>query len=180
MVMYIPLALATALALIWVAGRATRRMPDVSDAAVGQGTAGSARWTMQWMLALAVGAALLWSVAVHLGDDLKASRILRHSRNDYLRQLRPFITDHSAVFASGAIKDSFGPLLLDLDVVIAAPGLDRGETAQELTDALLTQGRRVYFLPNALPPELFDRVLAGRKVRPHGEQPVLLLEVAPP
>ena len=48
------------------------------------------------------------------------------SRRDYLRQLRPYLTDHSAVFAGGAVKDALGPIQIDMDVVIAAPASIEG------------------------------------------------------
>ena len=69
--------------------------------------------------------------------------------------------------------------MLDLDVVIAVPALDRAKTAKELLDAFLAEGRRVFVLPNVLPADLLDDMLAGKKVRYLG-MPRLLIEVAEP
>jgi 4-amino-4-deoxy-L-arabinose transferase-like glycosyltransferase len=158
MVMYIPLALAVLLVMAWVVSIAARRS-----------YAGSA-------LALLVGASLSWATTVHLGDDVNASRIMRRSRQDYLRELRPFLADRSAIFATGGVKDALGPLQLELDVVIAVPGFDQAATTGALLDAFSAQGRRVFMLPNALPQDLFQEVLAGRQVRYLG-QPKVLVEV---
>ena len=124
-----------------------------------------------------MGATLAWALTIHLGDDLPASRLLRRSRQDYLRQLEPLISEHSAVFASGAIKDALGPLQLYRDVVIAVPGYDYGVATKELVETFLARGRRVFILPNALPRELLDPVLEGKQVRGLGD-PVVLIEVA--
>jgi 4-amino-4-deoxy-L-arabinose transferase-like glycosyltransferase len=170
MVMYVPLLLAALLAVAWGAEVSAR----------GSVTSTSRRGLVATTtLAILVGATLGWAMAVHLGDDLQASRILRRSRQDYLRQLRPYLADHSAVFASGGIKDALGPVQLDLDVVIAVPALDRAMTAKELLDAFLAEGRRVFVLPNVLPADLLDEMLAGKKVRYLG-MPRLLIEVAEP
>jgi hypothetical protein len=163
MVMYFPLALSVLLAGAWgveLAGRVG------TNGAGGHGA----------FLALTVGASLAWATAIHLGDDVKADRILRLSRQDYLRQLRPFLEDHSAVFASGPIKDALGKIQMELDVVIADPAIDRAGTTKELVDTFLMQGRRVFFLPKVLPRDLLDSIFTGRRIRYLGS-PTLLIEV---
>ena len=170
MVMYVPLGLAVLLAVAWVLER--RRRPETG--APGSASASGA----SSLLAFTVAASLAWGACVHVGDDLHASRILRESRRDYLRQLRPYLTDRSAVFAGGAVKDALGPLQIDMDVVIATPGIDRAATAKDLLEAFLAQGRRVFLLPNAMPTDMMNEVLGGRKVRYLG-QPPLLIEVGP-
>ena len=165
LVMYLPLGLAVVLAVcwllkLWASGRSAERPARAA-------------------LAMALGASIGWALVVHLGDDLSASRLMRRTRESYLRQLRPFIEDHSAVFASGGIKDALGPLQMGRDVVIALPAYDRGETTEELLDAFLEQRRHVYFLPNVLPKTQLDAVLEGRQVRALG-RPVVLIEVRAP
>ncbi len=169
-VMYVPLGLAMLLLVAWVLEIRRRRASGAPDSNSASGTAG--------LLAFSVAASLAWAACVHVGDDLHASRILRDSRRDYLRQLRPYLTDHSAVFAGGAVRDALGPVQIELDVVIATPSLDRGVSAKELLEAFLAQGRRVFLLPNVMPTDLVNEVLAGRKVRYLGEPP-LLIEVGP-
>jgi hypothetical protein len=105
MVMYSPLSLALLVALAWGVELVARARSRID------GAAGRAA-----LLALAVGASLTWATVIHLGDDVKADRILRLSRQDYLRQLRPYLTEPAAVFASGPIKDALGPLQLERDV----------------------------------------------------------------
>jgi hypothetical protein len=164
LVMYLPLMLALLLAVAW--GAWIRADPH---------TGGRRPYAVAALVLL--GASLGWGCIVHLGDDLPASRILRHSREDYLRQLEPFVTDGSAVLATGAIKDALGPLQLRRDVVIAVPGFDLGERTKDLVDALLARGRRVLIMPNSLPRELLDPILEGRRVRTLG-RPVFFIEVA--
>jgi hypothetical protein len=167
-VMYAPLAVAALLLLVWALA-ARLRGAAATDGA-------RARRPALAALAFLVGAALGWATTVHLGDDVAASRVLRSSRRDYLRELRPYLEDGSAVFASGPIKDALGPLQIERDVVIAAPGLDRAATTDELAGALLAAGRRVFLLPNVLPAELWSAVLDGRKVEYLGT-PLRLIEV---
>lgn len=164
LVRYLPLALALLFAAAWALWRGGRARGVEKP------------WQLE-ATAFALGATLAWGLTVHLGDDVPASRILRHSRQDYLRQLGPFISEHSAVFASGAIKDALGPLQLYRDVVIAVPGFDYGAATKELVETFLARGRRVFILPNALPRELLDPVLEGKQFRGLG-QPVVLIEVS--
>ncbi len=164
MVMYIPLALAALLAAAWALELAARLKASAHTSAA----------FVSVFLAVMVGASLTWATTLHLGDDLKAARILRLSRQDYLRQLRPYLEGRSAVFASGGIKDALGPLQLEQDVVIAVPGLDHAATTKALLEAFLDQGRRVYFIPNVLPVSLLDSILEGKKVRYLGRLPLLI------
>ena len=84
-------------------------------------------------------------------------------RRDYLRQLGPYMADHSAVFASGGIKDALGPLQIERDVVIAArPWIVRRPLRCCSRHSWL-QGRRVFLLPNVMPREKMNEVLEGRK-----------------
>jgi hypothetical protein len=163
LVRYLPLLLAVLFGATWALW--------IRDRAVEQ------RWRTA-STAVGLGATLAWALTIHLGDDLAASRLFRGTRENYLRQLRPFVTEHSAVLASGAIKDALGPLQLYRDVVIAVPGYDYGEAAKELVEALLARGRRVFILPNALPRDKLDRVLQGKQVRGLGD-PVVFIEVGP-
>jgi hypothetical protein len=164
LLLYVPLALAALLAGAWLVELRRRWSPSRSPAAPAA-------------LSLLAGATLAWAAVAHIGDDVTASRIMRQSRQGYLRELRPYLADRSAVFASGAIKDALGPLALELDVVIAVPAYDQAQTTEALLDTFLAQGRRVFLLPNVLPRELFDQILAGRRVRSFG-QPLVLIEVA--
>ena len=168
LVMYVPLGLAALLALAWCAALAMR--------ARGEAPTGVRRAAAAAALAFLAGAGLAWGLAIHLGDDVKASRIMRRSRQDYLRELRPYLSDHSAIFAGGGIKDALGPLQMELDIVIAVPGFDRAATTRELLAAFLEQDRRVFFLPNVMPPELLDDIFAGKQLRYFGD-PVVLIEV---
>ena len=169
-VMYVPLGLAMLLLVAWVLEIRRRRARGAPDSNSASATTG--------LLAFFVAASLAWAACVHVADDLHASRILRDSRRDYLRQLRPYLTDHSAVFASGPVRDALGPIQIELDVVIATPALDRGATAKELLEAFMTQGRRVFLLPNVMPTDMMNEVLGGRKARYLGQPPVFI-EVGP-
>jgi hypothetical protein len=162
LVMYVPLAAAIASAAVWA--HFVRR-PERTGAARA--------------LAFAAGASLAWALTIHVGDDVQASRTLRESRLDYRRQISPYLEGATAVFAGGPIRDALGPLLLERDVVIATPVLDRGATTRDLIDAFLARGRRVFLLPNVLPPDSLNDAIAGKQARFLGE-PKLLLEVRQP
>ena len=84
-VLEIPLVLALLLLLAWAADR--------RSAGTGRGTATGA------LAAVAAGLCLGWSLALHLGDDLPASRARRARSAAQVALLAPRLPDDSAVFA---------------------------------------------------------------------------------
>lgn len=159
LLMLTPLVLALALAAAWVWTRD-----------------GHARTAASATLMAALGASLAWALAVHVGDDLRASRRVRGWRETRLREIAPALPDHAAIFASSAAKDALGPLQFDHDVVIVAPDRDDAATTRTLIDALTAQGRRVFLLPEAISKDRVGEVLAGKHLRYLGE-PSRLFEV---
>lgn len=135
-----------------------------------------ARNVVRTALLAALGASLAWALAVHVGDDLTASRRVRGLRETRLREIAPVLPGHAAIFASSAAKDALGPLQFDHDVVIVAPDRDDAATTRALIDALSAQGRRVFLLPGAISKERAGEVLAGKRLHYLGE-PSRLFEV---
>jgi len=130
-------------------------------------------------LALVAGLALGWAVALHLGDDLTASRGLRESNRQRLASVADDVPQGAAVFAFWGAKDSLGPLLLDHDAVIADPFADGGEAAPQLVTAFLAAGRPVVVvLP--FPGDLLSRMAAGRPVVRRGAFLAQVQPVEPP
>jgi hypothetical protein len=107
------------------------------------------------------GICLGWGLALHLGDDVPASRTLRAWKHQWTEELRAVVPDHSALITSGATRDVTGPLLFDRDVVILDAEADHGEAAPTLVRELLARGRRVFVLRRQLHPRILSRVLAG-------------------
>ncbi|MCC6750456.1 MAG: hypothetical protein IT371_22520 [Deltaproteobacteria bacterium] len=124
-----------------------------------------------------VGLALGWAAAVHLGDDLPASRLHRAWHRKQLEAIRPHIPDRSALFACWGRKDALGPLLLERDLVIADLKYDDGKTAPALANALLSQGRRVFLLGDGCAREWVLELLTGRPIR-RVKASVFLLELS--
>jgi hypothetical protein len=138
--------------------------------------------TGRWVTVLA-GGALGWALAVHVGDDLHASRGLRR-QNLFLRgvygQALPPPPAPSALVAWWGLKDAAGPLQIDRDLVILDAHNDRGESLPEMIDALLADGRRVFVIINGFPPQVLSAALAGRVVVSVREAAPVLVEVSAP
>jgi hypothetical protein len=127
--------------------------------------------------AVAVGLCLSWSLCIHLGDDLPAVRSLRAYHLRQSEVLAEILPNHSALFAFGPVKDSAGPLLLVRDLVILDPMLDAGEDAPGQARALLAAGRRVFVDLARMPEEVFERLREGLEVqvRVPGQDPIIEL-----
>jgi hypothetical protein len=135
---------------------------------------------IQACLSVVLGASLGWSAAVHLGEDLAASRAIRQWRqtqHDAVAGVLP-AGGKSAVFAYWGSKDGLGPLQLDHDVVIADPWIDKGADAHRLAGELLAAGRRVFVLVEGMPKRIFDIIVDGRRYRMLRGDPHPIFEVA--
>jgi hypothetical protein len=123
-------------------------------------------WFLAWrgrtgpLLTGVAGLCLGWGLALHLGDDLPASRMLRAWKYQMAEQLRAVVPDHSALIAYGGSRDAAGPLLFDRDVVIIDAHADDGEAAPTLVRELLARGRRVFVLRRHFHGRVLERVLA--------------------
>ncbi len=113
-------------------------------------------------LAILLGCCLGWSFAAHVGDDLAASRRIRGGNADRLAAIEAALPPEEpiAVFAYWGGKDALGPLLLDRDLVLVDPWIDRGADARRLLRAFLDRGRRVYVI-GGMPREILDPLLDG-------------------
>jgi len=143
--LYGPLLLACALLLAWfMAGRKPR-----------------------WLFGLLLGACIAWAGAVHLADDVRGSRAVRHRKawvaNQVDRALPP--GEPAALMAHFPNSINLCSLHLDRDVVIADTHLDGGMRGRRMMDEFLARGRRVYMVFDQFyPPKLRKRML---KDRPH-------------
>ena len=116
------------------------------------------------LVAALVGVCLGWGMALHLGDDVAASRRVRARNLEVTDTLRTTLPDHSALVAYWGYKDAAGPLLLDRDVVILDAHADDGDDAPLLIRELLARGRRVFLLRTGFPDEVLARVCVGLDV----------------
>lgn len=161
--LYAPLALAGLLVAAWGVQRHVPRL--------------------RGMVVAAAAACLAWGFVLHLGSDLQTSRVLRQTNLEKTRALAQAIPrdapNGSALIAFWGNKDAAGPLLLDRDLVILDVRNDRGASARDLVDALLTRGRRVFLLATGFPPHGVQVLLAGRQHRVVTTDPMTLLEIRP-
>ena len=124
-------------------------------------------WFLAWQgrahahLTGMAGICLGWGLALHLGDDLPASRMLREWKHRTAEELRAVVPDHSALIAYGGSRDAAGPLLFDRDVVILDAHPDDGEDAPKLIRELMARNRRVFVLRGSFSGRALSRVLAG-------------------
>jgi len=129
------------------------------------------------ILALALGACLGWSLAVHLGDDLAASREFRRSNAQLAAIFDPYLPDGSAFLAYWGLKDAVGPLLLDRDLVVLDVRNDDGRNTPRLVAALLARRSRVVALPPGFSPALRQTLASRWDARILRQPPVPLLEL---
>jgi hypothetical protein len=106
----------------------------------------------------ALGASLAWAFAVHVGDDVRASREVRAFNAAREEELAAALPDRAAVFAVAHWKDPYAPLQLERDLLVADPSIDGGRDAARLAGELLAQGRRVLVDVSELPPPMFERI----------------------
>ena len=160
--MKLPLAIAAAIAGLWLLGRAGR--------------------VRAGMVAAALGAGLGWAASVHVGDDLASSRRLRDLNAYRLELVEDAIPaqPRSAVFAWANTKDALGPLVLERDIVILDPWLDGGRDARKLLDALLAQGRVVYLI-RTMSHRMMAHLIDGHRVEELPDAPwMFVVHPAPP
>jgi hypothetical protein len=142
-------------------------------------------WFLPWrgkarLLVPAVASACLgWGLALHLADDVEASRRLRRANYERTENLRAIVPDRSAVITYWGTKDAAGALMLDRDVVILDTRADAGKDAPMLIDELLAQQRRVFVIHSNFPRDVLSRVLEGRVVVPLPASGVVELRAAP-
>jgi hypothetical protein len=70
-----------------------------------------------------------------------------------------------AVFAHWGAKDSLPPLHFGHDLVVADTWVDHGQSARELSQALMNRGRTVFVIPLTMPPPILAELVEGRSVR---------------
>ena len=133
-ILYLPLALAAALALTYMLRRWQGRL--------------------QSAIAVLLGASLAWGAGIHLGTDLQASRNRRLQVVELQAHLVGKLPPHSAVLLWGQYRSLAVPLLFEQDLIIVDVARDQGRDAANVTRALQVRGRRVYLLLLGLPPTL--------------------------
>jgi hypothetical protein len=140
MLLKVPLVLAAAVVVLWwLAPRGER-------------------WGAQ---VAAVGLALGWAFALHLFDDVSASREVRQGNALETDSIRRGVPDGAALLTYWGFKDAAGPLLLERDLVILDLHADEGETAPVLVRELMSRGRRVFVLESGMPPDVMTHATGG-------------------
>jgi hypothetical protein len=131
------------------------------------------------LLCCLLGLAFAWSLAVHLGDDLPASRRHRHRNRLLAEQIATVLPDAPvALFAYWGMKDSLGPLQLNRRLVVVDPWIDHGEDAPRLVRELLARNDRVVVLARGFPREIFQTMATGHRVSVLAPSPLRLLELS--
>ncbi len=97
-------------------------------------------------LAIMLGACLAWSLAVHLGDDVSASRRRRADTALLSESLRARLPGSSAIVTWTVYRNVAAPLQLDRDLIIIDASRDHGRDAPRLIGQLMKQERRVFLL----------------------------------
>jgi len=140
------------------------------------------RWAKKtWLLPFFLGACLSWSLVVHVGEDLNASRTLRQFRARQQQAMAEVLPQTpAAAIAYWGNNDALWPLQIDHDLVISNPWINHGRDLRQLIDELLAVGRRVFVMPRGMPKEFVAPLTRGRRVRQASTEPFLILEVANP
>jgi hypothetical protein len=138
------------------------------------------RWPKATLVfAASLGLSLGWAATVHIIDDIPASRLLRAANAWKLETFQHAVPDDGkpiALYAYWGMKDAYGPLLLERDIVIVDPWIDDGKDAVVMLDALLRRGRIVY-IDRGMPQPLLAALTTGRKVQ--GSKVPWLIRVIP-
>jgi hypothetical protein len=137
----VPILLALALGIVWWHGRW--------------------RGARSRRLGITAGLCLGWSLAVHVLEDVDASRRLRGQNLMRTRALGGALTDGSAVLTYWGAKDAVVPLLINRDIVVLDARADEGMDAPVLIHQLLARGRRVFILRDGFPPAMLSHVVAA-------------------
>jgi hypothetical protein len=131
------------------------------------------------LLSAGLAACIAWAFAVHVGDDLPASRTLRQRAAAEMTALAPHLPAGAAVFTWGAHRNAVAPLQLDRDLVILDALRDRGRDAPRLVRALLARQRRVFVVTAGFPPDVLGAMGDGLAIRFVLREPVPLVELSP-
>jgi hypothetical protein len=118
------------------------------------------------VLALMIGICLGWSLAVHLGQDLRGSHRSRNHNLSRMHALAPELTDGTVLVTYWGTKDAAVPLLFDRDFLILDLRADEGKDAALLIRDLLSRGRRVLVLEEEMPAEVLDRAVGTFNAQP--------------
>ncbi|MGD8861387.1 MAG: hypothetical protein PVI30_15365 [Myxococcales bacterium] len=134
------------------------------------------------LISASLAAALAWSLVVHVGDDVRASRIVRGRMAHVTTVLDQALPRHGrlALFTLGYWSNAAAPLELSREVVILDALRDQVRDAPRLVGEALSSGRRVFVLENGFSPGELKRMAAGRPVRRVQHQGLALLEITPP
>lgn len=127
-ILKLPVLVAAGLVLAWAVGR-------------GFGAPG-ARALVPGLLGVALG----WGATIHLGQDLAASRAMKHGALAAAEAYRPLLADRTGLMVWGLHKLGVGPLLFERDIVVVDVRIDSGKDAPRLAQELLERGRRVYLV----------------------------------
>lgn len=175
----IVLALLTRAPTDVVRGLAVLRLPLVLAAALGVSWAlFQTRPRLAPAIAVLAGVCLGWGLALHVGDDVRASAERRTNHQLETAALRAALPDNSALVCYGGTRDAAGPLLLERDVVVIDLEADDGEDAPVLIRELLARGRRVFFSRYGVPEPVAARISEDYALRRVPQPGLVLFELS--
>lgn len=112
-----------------------------------------------------MGACLVWSLTVHLLDDLRASRVIRARKLSAAQMMERQLPEGPVgVLAQCPTVIAFCPLQMKRDMVLADTALDRGKHTTRLVEELLSDGRRVFLYSDQYYPRKILNKLRTRRV----------------
>lgn len=117
------------------------------------------------LVAPIAAAAIGWALAIQLSTDLGASRALRSSNQNKARAVTTLVPAGAALVTWSGMKDCLGSIVLVRDQTVIDAANDSAENVNEVVDALLRRGDRVFLWLEAMPPRVHERILNGREVR---------------
>jgi len=157
LVMKVPLALVIGVAVAWICFKAT----DLGRS----------------ILALVIGACVGWALGVHLGHDLQGSHLTKRTSLARTAALSSVVANGDVLVTYWGHKDAAVPLLFDRDFLILDLHADEGTGAPLLIRELLSRGRRVLVLEEAVPAEVLSLVLSGFQTQPLANTGLRLTEL---
>ena len=127
------------------------------------------RETSATLVAPLAAAAIAWALVVHVTTDLVTSRIVRLINEDRAKTVMKLTPPGAAFVTWPGGKDFLGSVILVRDQTVIDAGYDSAATVNQVVDALLKRGDRVFLWLESMPSEVRQWIVNGREVRAVGQ-----------